>query len=111
MYNEMVGGENEDYDYKSPSMGAKSIPLRRKAAEPSGGADAGDGKVPKWKAEREKFIQAIRLGKQIQALESRPDVKNNAEVQSKIRALADKIPSQSDGNLVQCPYCNRKFNQ
>ena len=46
---------------------------------PQGGK--GEDKKAKWRAEREKFIAAVRLGKQINQLEKDPNAKNDVEIQ------------------------------
>lgn len=70
-----------------------------------------ENEKPKWKEEREKFIQAVRIGKQINNLEKNPELKNNVQMQMQIKQLASKIPNQlNDSNMKQCPHCMRKFN-
>ena len=45
-------------------------------------------------------MKAIKLGKQINNLEQNPDLKNNKELQNKIKELANQIPSQlNDSNM------------
>lgn len=42
-------------------------------------------KKSKWREEREKFIQAVRLGREINKLEKDPNVNNDESIQIKIR--------------------------
>lgn len=48
--------------------------------------------VPKWKLEREAFIKAMRIGKQIDKLEKDPTLNSN-ELENKISNLTNQIPS------------------
>lgn len=75
-------------------------------------SDSSNLKKTNWREEREKFITAVRIGKQIDKLEKEGDANNDVVVQSKIRELANQIPGQQlQKDMIQCPTCNRTFNK
>ena len=78
---------------KTPQKCLLSTKSKRKAAEtkePQG--EQTNKSVPKWKLEREAFIKAMRIGKEIDKLEKDPTLDSN-ELENKISNLTNQIPS------------------
>ncbi|XP_038206475.1 zinc finger C2HC domain-containing protein 1C [Zerene cesonia] len=70
------------------------------------GASTSSSKVSKslnnnWRQKHEEFIQAIRAAKQVQA---------HLNAGGKLSDLPPPPPSENP-DYVQCPHCNRRFNQ
>ena len=54
--------------------------LPQKSAKKESQTSEADAKKSKWRAEREKFIAAVRLGKQIHQLEKDPNVNKDESI-------------------------------
>lgn len=89
------GTDNEKYAKKSRMTGAYSS-----AAAVQPGLSTGV-KKSNWRQKHEEFIQAIRSAKQVQAHLARG---------GKLSDLPPPPPSENP-DYIQCPHCNRRFNQ
>lgn len=79
----------------------------RQTAMQKGRQQAGKGnddvivqeKIPKWKADREQFLAAIKAGKAF------------SKAQAEGKPLPPMEPSGPDPTLTPCPHCGRRFNE
>ena len=64
------------------------------------GGDAISGeKMPKWKADRQQFLNELKAGKELE------------KCKEKGLPLPPVVASAPDPTLVPCPHCNRRFNE
>jgi rubrerythrin len=63
-----------------------------------------------WRREREAFVKAMRVSKEMGRLEKEEKLGSSEELRAKIKALQSQIPSQTDSNkMKECPHCKRSF--
>jgi hypothetical protein len=80
---------------KTPQKFLLSTKSKRKTGEIKDSSEeqtSSSKTVPKWKLEREAFIAAMRIGKQIDQLENDPTINKN-DLENKISNLTSQIPS------------------
>ena len=74
MYQNMIGNQTVIHGKR------KAISPRDENSDDSVNDNKSNEKIPKWKQERENFIKAVRLGKQINKLEKDPNLNNDPEL-------------------------------
>ncbi|KAH8341156.1 hypothetical protein KR074_004238 [Drosophila pseudoananassae] len=95
----IVGTEAEKFN-KKPSKGMPRSQSSYSSAAQQRGLTTGV-KKNNWRKKHEEFIQSIRAAKQVQAHLARG---------GKLSDLPPPPPSENP-DYIQCPHCNRRFNQ